>query len=158
MPLFIKPRDYAFFQSINKELVDEIIETAIILYSIDRNATDSNLYGESTTKVFKPGIKVNALIDNDDEMNVQDDGFGPNIYQNILVAVHRETLKEKDFYPERGDYALWNGAYFEINGTVDNQLIAGRHFQSIDDEGLPHSIVFSATMVSADSINVRDES
>ena len=149
MSKFVTEKDVAFFQGINKELIDEIIETSVIFFSLIPEKQDVNIYGESTDKVYEPGILVNSLIEHDDELT-EDDEFGPNVYQNIIAAFYRNTLKEKDFYPERGDIIKYYNAYYEVTGIVDNQLLAGR-------VGLPHSIICTAQMVNKSSINVRDE-
>ena len=44
---------------------------------------------------------------------------------NIEIYFHRTTLKEADFYPEIGDIVYWNEFYWEINSTMEPQLIAG---------------------------------
>jgi hypothetical protein len=149
MPLFLSENDMNFIHGINRELVNEVIETPVILYAVDESQTTSNLYNESTDKVYKVGIEVNALISHDDQ-TTQEDGFGPNVFQNVLVSFHRETLREKNFYPERGDLVKWNDAYYELNNVIDNQLLAGR-------VGLPHSVVCAAHMTGRSTITIRQE-
>lgn len=149
MPLFVTPRDYTFMKGINQELVDQVIETSIIFYGIDATQSPTNLYGESTEKVYLPGILCNAIITHDDQ-RTEDDSFGPNVFQNIICALERWILEEKDFYPERGDIVRWNDALYELTTIIDNQLIAGR-------VGLPHSILCTGVLVNRGSINVRTE-
>jgi hypothetical protein len=149
MPLFVSERDYAFMTGINKELINEVIQTTVIIYSLDAVDNQTNIYGENTQKLYRAGIQANALITHDDQ-TTQDDQFGPNVFQNIIVGFHRLTMEEKDFYPERGDVIKWNDGYFEVTQVIDNQLIAGRY-------GLPHSILCTAVMTNRSSINVRQE-
>lgn len=149
MPLFVSEKDYAFMTGINKELIDEVIETSVILYSLDANDNQTNIYGENTQKIYKSGIRCNALITHDDQ-TTQDDQFGPNVFQNIICGFHRLTLQEKDFYPERGDVIKWNDSFFEVTQVIDNQLIAGRF-------GIPHSILCTAVMTNKSSINLRQD-
>lgn len=149
MPLFVKPRDYLFMQGINQELVDQVIETPVIFFGIDPTMSEPNLYGESTAKVYLPGIECNAVITHDDQ-RVEDSQFGPDVFQNIICAFERWILQEKDFYPTIGDIIKWNDAYYDISQCIDNQLIAGRM-------GLPHSIICTAVMTSRSTINVRTE-
>jgi len=137
-------------------LVDEIIETPVILFGVDKEATKSNLYGESTQKIFTSGISVNALIEHDPQ-ETDDQEFGPDVYQSLRVAINRKSLFTVNFYPERGDYLKWNNAYYEVGIIEDNQLIAGRDYKDAETPGMSHSIIVSAHMVSADSINIRDE-
>lgn len=149
MPKFVTPRDVEFFRGINTELVNEIVETSIIFFSLIPEKQNINIYGEATDKIYESGILANALIEHDDE-STEDDEFGPNVYQNIMAAFYRNTLKEKDFYPERGDIIKYYNAYYEITQVVDNQLLAGR-------VGLSHSIICTAQMINKSSINVREE-
>lgn len=149
MSKFVTPRDVGFFKGINLELIDEIVETSIIFFSLIPEKQNTNIYGESVDKIYEPGILVNSLIEHDDELT-EDDEFGPNVYQNIIAAIYRIALKEKDFYPERGDIIKYYNAYYEVTQVVDNQLLAGR-------VGLPHSIICTAQMVNKSSINVREE-
>jgi len=149
MSKYVTPRDVGFFKGINLELVDDIIETGIVFFSLIPEKQNTNIYGEATDKVYEPGIHVNALIQHDDEAT-EDDGMISNVYQNIIDAFYRNTLKEKDLYPERGDIIKYYNTYYEITQVVDNQLLAGR-------VGLPHSIICTAQMVNKSSINVREE-
>ena len=149
MSKFVTPRDVGFFKGINKELIDEIVETSVVFFSLIPEKQNTNIYGEATDKIYEPGINANALIEHDDELT-EDDDFGPNVYQNIMAAFYRNTLKEKDFYPERGDIVKYYNAYYEVTQVVDNQLLAGR-------VGLPHSIICTAQMINKSSINVREE-
>jgi len=149
MPLFVTPQDYAFMTGINREIINQIIETNVIIFSLDKSENPVNLYGENLEKIYRAGIECNALITHDDPQHA-DDAFGPNIFQNIICGFLRSELQEKDFYPEKGDVVKWNDSYFEISQTIDNQLIAGR-------VGIPHSILCTAVMVNRSSINVRQE-
>lgn len=150
MSKYVTTRDVAFFTGINKEVINDIIETPIVFYSLLPDKQDTNIYGESLDKIYEFGISVNALIQHDDEMT-EEDGLISDVHQNIICAFHRNTLKEKDFYPERGDVIQYNTSYWEITNVIDNQFLAGR-------VGLPHSIICSANMTNRSSLNVREES
>lgn len=149
MSKYVTPRDVGFFKGINQELIDDIVETSVIFFSLIPDKQDVNIYGESVDKIYEPGIEVNALIQHDDEIT-EDNEFGPNVYQNIICSFYRNTLKEKDFYPERGDIIRYSNTYYEIGNVIDNQFLAGR-------VGLPHSIICTAMMVNKSVINVRNE-
>ena len=149
MSKFVTDRDVGFFKGINQEIIDDIIETGIIFFSLVPEKQNENIYGEATDKIYEPGIHVNALIQHDDE-TTEDDSMISNVYQNILAAFYRNTLKEKDFYPERGDIVKYYNTYYEIQNVIDNQLLAGRI-------SLPHSIICTATMINKSAINVRGE-
>lgn len=149
MARFITPRDYAMMTGINRELINNVINTEVILFSLDAKENPVNIYNENVEKIYKSGIQCNALITHDDQTTDTNE-FGPNVFQNIICGFLRSMLKDKDFYPERGDVIKWNDAYYEIGNVVDNQLIAGR-------VGMQHSIICSATMTNRSSLNVTEE-
>ena len=107
MPKFSLDRDLDFFHSIARELVDDVIQTAIVLFKVNLNETKINLYGESTNKTWYPGVQVYALINKDPE-SVRYEGFGPETDQNITFKLDRWMLEEKGIYPEIGDIINFN--------------------------------------------------
>lgn len=149
MARFVTQRDYAFFKGVNKELVNDIINTEVIIFSLDAKDNPVNIYNESIEKIYRAGVQCNALITHDDQ-ETDDSQFGPDIKQNIVCGFLRRDLEDKNFYPERGDIIKWNDAYYEIGGVVDNQLIAGR-------VGMPYSIICTAHMTNRSTINIREE-
>jgi hypothetical protein len=54
MPKFISERDVAFFKGLAREVVDDVIQNAIVLFKINLNETRVNLYGESINDFLKP--------------------------------------------------------------------------------------------------------
>lgn len=126
MPRFLGPKDIRFFQSINKEIIDWVIETDIILYKtviIESNIED--IYGESVDRKFYAGIKFNCIINREDQTSFQTD-FGQNMKQNIEIAMNRELLQQHNVIPTNGDILEWNNIYWEINNVEENQYLAGR--------------------------------
>ena len=60
------PRDRRFFDSINAELMGDIIQTLVVLYKIAPNETITNMYGETsqaTGKFYFPGIEMTSIVD-----------------------------------------------------------------------------------------------
>lgn len=147
-PLFNRRRDMLFFNSINDELLNHIIQTPVIMYKVSTE-TESNIYGESTEKIYTEGIKIGALVTQDDQVTDSSEGFGPIIDQTLTVALHREMLESKSYYPEIGDIIEWNESYWEINGIVENQLLGGQIYKN-------YSIVVTANMVSRDKLNIEN--
>ena len=52
MPKFLVGNDLTFFKSIARELVDDVIQVAVVLYKINIYETKINLYGESVNKTL----------------------------------------------------------------------------------------------------------
>ena len=46
----------------NEELIDEIVGQSVDIYKVAPEHTNDNIYGESTTKYFNVGFRVNCLI------------------------------------------------------------------------------------------------
>ena len=123
-PFFIPQKEIDLIDSMNEELIDEIIGQAVDIYKISIDDTKDNLYGESSTKYYNDGFRVNCLI-NWSEPTIEQDEFGPDVNTSIEMYFHRTTLSEANFYPEIGDMVDWNDTYFEINGVTEPQIIGG---------------------------------
>ena len=89
-----------------EETTEEILEN-----------TEENIYGESSTKYFDRGFRVNCLILYNDPEILQED-FGADLNASIEMYFHRTSLEEANFYPEIGDIVDWNDFYFEINSVT----------------------------------------
>ena len=61
-PFFISQKEVNLINSMNEELIDEVVGQSVDIYKIDTTHTKDNLYGESTTKYFNVGFRVNCLI------------------------------------------------------------------------------------------------
>ena len=125
-PFFVPQKEVDLIDAVNEELIDQIVGQAVDIYKIGVDDTTANIYGESSTKYYKAGFRVNCLI-NYIEPEVTQDEFGPELNSSIELYFHRTTLKEAGFYPEMGDIVDWNDIYYEINSTTEPQLIAGHH-------------------------------
>lgn len=125
MARFALARDIRFFEGISRELVDAVIETAVILYKLVIEESKTNIYGESLNKTYYQGVECTAVIQREDT-TANYEGFGPDASQNVEFRFNKFTLKEKDFYPQIGDIIYHNDGYFEIDNVREEQLIGGR--------------------------------
>ena len=147
MSKFVSQRDVTFFKGIARELVDEVIQTALVLFKLNINETKVNIYGESTNKTWYPGVEVFGLIDKDPE-SVTYEGFGSDTNQIVVFKLDRWMLEEKEIYPEVGDIIFWNSGYFEIDNTNEVQLVGGQTYNNF-------SIVCTTHMVPKSSLNIE---
>lgn len=147
MGLFWSERDRNFFDSLNVELLDDIIQTTIIIYKV-KEENDQSQYGENIDKTYHPGVHLNVLIEHQDqEVEYSQEGFGPDVRQDIQIMFHRPSLKSRNLYPEIGDIVDWHGAFYQINGVIENQLLGGQY---------DHSIIANAHMTKENKITVDD--
>lgn len=125
MSRFALQRDLDFFQSISREIVDEVVGTLVQIYRISTYETRTNIYGESLGKYYMSPIEVAALISRGEtERNY--DGMLPDVNQTVQFRFNRFTLDEIGVYLNPGDIVRHNDAYFEISNVKEDQLIGGR--------------------------------
>ena len=125
-PFFTPQKEIDIIDTMNEELIDEIIGQSVDIYKVSIDNTDENVYGESTTKYYEVGFRVNCLIQFN-EPEITQDEFGADTNATIEMYFQRENLSSGslNFYPEMGDIVDWNDFYWEINGTTEPQLVAG---------------------------------
>ena len=124
-PFFVPQKEINLFDVMNEELIDEIVGQVVDIYKVNIDRTDENVYGESTTKYFGKGFRVNCLIQFNEPEIILEEGLGSDLNASIEMYFHRNSLSEANFYPEIGDIVDWNDFYWEINGTTEPQLVAG---------------------------------
>ena len=125
-PFFIPRKEINMIDAMNEELIDEIIGQSVDIYKVNLDNTDDNIYGESSTKYYDKGFRVNCLIQfNEPEVDL--DEFGTDVNASVEMYFQRNNLASGslNFYPEPGDIVDWNNFYWEINGVTEPQLIAG---------------------------------
>ena len=149
-PFFIPQKEIDLIDSMNEELIDEIIGQSVDIYKVSIDNTDENIYGESTTKYYEVGFRVNCLILKN-EPEITQDEFGADENADIEMYFQRNNLSSGslNFYPEMGDIVDWNDHYWEINGTTEPQLIAGH-------PGYKHSIVATAHRARLSSLQIEE--
>ena len=125
MARFFTTNDVNFIDSINKELINEIIDTRVDIYKVNEDESTTNVYDEVINKIYFPQVRVAGLIVHEEPTYDQDD-FGPHSSQNITINFHRNTLVGINLYLEVGDVIVWDTKHFIISSLIDNQYLAGR--------------------------------
>ena len=149
-PFFVPQKEINLINDMNEELIDEIVGQSVDVYKVNVENTDENIYGESTTKYYDVGFRVNCLI-LFDEPEITQDEFGPDFNGNIEMYFQRENLSSGslNFYPEISDIVDWNDFYWEINGTTEPDLFAG-------SPNFRHSIVATAHRSRMSSLQIEE--
>ncbi|HPM21458.1 MAG TPA: hypothetical protein PLY35_09455 [Thermotogota bacterium] len=148
MSRFLTARDKAFIKGINSELINDIIETSIIIYkrNIDDNTND--IYAESINVFYDSGVLINCLIESDNQVtNISE--IGINAAQSIKFSILYTMLQEKNIYPQKGDIVEWNSKYYEVANDVENQLVAGRTDYN-------YSILLEAFLTNKTYVNIHE--
>ena len=149
-PFFMAKKEYDLLNTMNEELIDEIVGQSVDVYKINIENTEENLYGESSTKYYDVGFRVNCLI-LFNEPEITQDEFGADTNSSIEMFFQRENLASGslNFYPEIGDIVDWNDYYWEINGTTEPQLFAGH-------PNFKHNIVATAHRSRLSSLQIEE--
>ena len=147
-PFFVPQKEINLIDSLNEELIDEIVGQTVDIYKISIDDTEENMYGESTTKYYNDGFRVNCLI-NFIEPTTEQEEFGADLNASIELNFQRTTLVEAGFFPEIGDIVNWNDFYFEINSVTEPQLIAGH-------QNFKHSILATAHRSRLSSLQIEE--
>jgi len=149
-PFFVPQKEIDLIDSMNEELIDEIVGQSVDIYKVSIDNTDENIYGESATKYYEVGFRVNCLIQFN-EPEITQDEFGADENSDIEMYFQRNNLSSGslNFYPEMGDIVDWNEHYWEINGTTEPQLIAG-------NPNYKHSIKATAHRARLSSLQIEE--
>ena len=149
MTRFISNRDETFFQGINTELLDKIIETQIRIYKLSVEDSNSNdIYGESINKKYMVGVEITCLISRENQ-TITNTEIGQSILQSATFSFNRKTAQTKNIYPEIGDIVEWNDFYYEIDHVYENQYLGGRPSYN-------HSIISEAHLTDKSRLNIEE--
>ena len=125
MALFGGSRDISLFHSLNKELINDIIQTEVAYYKFALEQTTVNVYGEAPGKNYYEPLKIAGWFDRTDQAWSSDD-FGPDINQVINFRFLKQELRDINLVPEVGDLILFRNNFYEVDSRVENQLILGK--------------------------------
>ena len=125
MALFGKSRDISLFNSVNNELIKDIVQVEVAYYKFALEQTTSNVYGEAMGKNYYEPMKVACLINRGDQEWSSDD-FGSDLNQNVIFNFLKNDLQSINLVPEIGDILLFRNIFYEIDTRNENQFILGR--------------------------------
>tara|TARA_B100000700_G_C14606741_1_gene651720 strand:+ start:109 stop:579 length:471 start_codon:yes stop_codon:yes gene_type:complete len=125
-PFFVPRKEIDLFNSMNEELIDEIVGQNIDIYKVSLDESNANIYGEAEDgiKYFEKGFRVNCLILFNEPVNDMAE-FGTDINADMEAYFLRSSLEDTDFYPETGDILDWNNFWWEVDAVTEPQLVAG---------------------------------
>jgi hypothetical protein len=158
--LFGSQRDFKLLTKINRELLSDIIEQEVLYYKISLEDSITNIYGESTEKIFNQPIKLNCLIVRGEQVVTVDD-FGPDLTRTASFAFLRPDLFDTGTVPEVGDIVEWHNNYYMVDTVRENQLFLGKdnsynltNYGSM--WGASISIIVDTHLTRADALALRE--
>tara|TARA_R110001592_G_scaffold87117_5_gene257292 strand:- start:17999 stop:18526 length:528 start_codon:yes stop_codon:yes gene_type:complete len=159
MALFGGNRDASLFRHLNKELINDIIDTEIYYYKIIIDETKTNMYGEGKDKTYYSPIKIPTLIDRSNAEFTFDE-FGTSYTRGVTFAFLRDTLVDKNVFPEIGDVIEWNNEHFIVDSNTQNQFVAGKNpdtWDGGDTQGYNVSIILNTHTARKSQLKIRDD-
>jgi hypothetical protein len=162
MALFGGRRDAQLVTSMNRELINRIINTEVTVYQLSTQLTRTNIYGESTKKVFYNPVRFNCLISRTPKEALGDDTYTD--YSNTATfAFLRSDLQHINLVLNIGDIIKWDTDYYELNLVFSNQYWAGKnpetYLPSVVDKdrefGLNVSVKAEGYKTTADRLNLE---
>jgi len=126
MALFGSARDASLIRHLNKELINEYIDTEVSFYKLNLEATRTNIYNESDNKVYYGCMRINCLILKDEKSRSADE-YGLEYTRVGTFAFLRDTLLSSNIVIEEGDIIEYDGEYFELDNVSSNQYWAGKN-------------------------------
>ena len=158
MALFGGSRDISLFNTISKELINDIIQIEVGYYKFVLERTSVNVYGESEGKVFYEPVRIACLMKKEYQAWSSDD-FGSDVDQTIDFRFLKQELKDINLVPEVGDILLFKNNFYEIDTRVENQLLLGKDpdyaiSTGTSDFGNSHSIILNTHISRVEKLNL----
>ena len=98
MSLFGGSRDISLFNTVSRELINDIIQTEVGYYKFALERTTANVYGESMGKMFYEPVRIACLINKQDQAWSSDD-FGSDVNQSIDFRLLQVGVKDFILFP-----------------------------------------------------------
>jgi hypothetical protein len=161
MALFGRQRDIHLFNTVNRELLGDVITQQVGYYKITVGASKTNMYGESMDKFVHEPVLLNCLITRG-EQTWNSDEWGPDITRTLDFAFLRQDLVDIELVPQVGDAIFYYENYYEIDGIVENQYFVGKipeysYSEGMNNFGSSISIICNTHLVPADKIGISKE-
>jgi len=147
MPIFGRQKDRELIKHFSKEVLEDILDTPVLIYKPYITKTNTNIYGEGVSgdKHYRPGVLLHAAINREDQEWTTDD-LGADITQKGTFSFLNEDIwnvatgsagstEEYGFAIEIGDLIYYDTQYWEIDTTNRNQYLHGRNQNVIDGDG-----------------------
>ena len=158
MALFGGSRDISLFNTVSKELINDIIQSEVGYYKFALEKTTSNVYGESQGKVYYEPVRIACLMQREDQTWSSDD-FGSDLNQTLNFRFLKEELKDINLVPEVGDILLFRNNFYEVDSKIENQLILSKDpdyaiSTGTTDFGNSHSIILKGHLSRVEKLNL----
>jgi len=123
---YFSPRDQRLIRSLNDELLNDIIQTEVVVYRIAPDKTSTNIYGETSgknKKSYYKGIKINAYVDRG-ELTTEPNDFIDKKQATVFKFLYHE-FKGLGVYLQEGDIIDFNSRIHQIDNVAGQEQLLG---------------------------------
>lgn len=123
---YFSPRDMRLMDSLNDELLNNIIQTEVVIYRISPELTSTNIYGETSSKSKKSyykGFKINAYVDRG-ELTTEPDDFIDKKQNTVFKFIYKE-LHDLNVYLQEGDLIDFNSRIHQVDAVAGQEQLLG---------------------------------
>ena len=159
MALFGGDRDISLFRHINRELINDIIDTQVDIIKHAIRDIKENLYGEALGKQYFKNLRVGCLIEQG-STEIEDTEFGPDVNKTVTFRFLRDDIKNiANLKLEMGDLLFWDNAYWEGDKVSSgNQYFMGRNPSSnfaSDEHGWNLAVICETHMTRRSGLSIE---
>jgi len=126
MALFGSARDASLVRSINRELINDFIDTEVGFFKLSLEDTKANMYDEADSKVYYKPLRLNCIIEKSEKSYVGDDSGYDSTREGFFNFL-RDDLKDDNIIIEEGDIIEYDNEFYEIDGVGASQYFTGRN-------------------------------
>jgi len=163
MALFGSARDASLVRSVNRELINNFVDTEVAFYKLSLEDTRANMYDEADNKVYFAPLRINCLIEKGEKSYIGDDAGYDSTREGFFNFL-RDDLKDKNIVIEEGDFIEYDNEYYEVDGVSASQYFAGRNpssdlgFTEGDREefGLSIAVRVTAHVTRRNRLNIQE--
>lgn len=164
MPLFSGKRDRILVRHLNRELIQRFISIECALYKLALPEMEINMYNESSKKVYYNPVRLFCLV-NKDAATFNDVDTGLDTTQTVQFKFLRDDLRDVEVVLSEGDIIKYDGRYYEIDNTNEQQYWMGRNNETLPIEvegrdnssfGFNISIIAETHLTRLSQLNIVD--
>lgn len=124
MALFGSARDASLVRTVNRELINNFIDTEVAFYKLSLDDTRANMYDESDTKVYYSPLRINCIIEKGEKSYAVDDAGYDSTREGFFNFL-RDDMKDKNIIIEEGDVIEYDNEFYEVDGVGSSQYFRG---------------------------------
>ena len=120
MALFGSARDASLVRSINRELINDFIDTEVGFFKLSLEDTKANMYDEADSKVYYKPLRLNCIIEKSEKSYIADDAGYDSTREGFFNFL-RDDLKDDNIIIEEGDVIEYDNEFYEVDGVGASQ-------------------------------------